>query len=326
MSMALVRSCVFLAVCVAGIGPEAYHPLEVAGTEPVRTLDLTVRDDRRKRDLPVLVYLPEAASSAPVVLFSHGLGGTRHGSKYLGEHWARRGYVAVFLQHPGSDDSVWQGEPIAKRMSAMHSAASSANFLLRVKDVPVVLDRLEAWNRQDGHPLKGRLNMSRVGMSGHSFGAVTTQAVSGQTFGALGAIYTDKRIRAAIAFSPSSPRRGEAAQAFGKAAIPWMLMTGTRDTAPIGNATVESRLAVFPALPKGGKYELVLHDAEHSAFTDHALPGDNAKRNPNHHRAILALSTAFWDAYLRDNADAKRWLTSDAVRSVIEPKDRWQMK
>lgn len=47
---------------------------------------------------------------------------------------------------------------------------------------------------------------------------------------------------------------------------------------------------------------MALHNPEHSAFTDRPLPGDTDPRNPNHHRAILALSTAFWDAYLRDNS------------------------
>jgi hypothetical protein len=105
-----------------------------------------------------------------------------------------------------------------------------------------------------------------------------------------------------------------------------MLMTGTRDTAVIGDATVESRLAVFPALPSGDKYELVLHDAEHSAFADRALPGDRIARNPNHHRAILALSTAFWDAYLGEKPDARRWLQSALARTVLETKDRWRVK
>jgi predicted dienelactone hydrolase len=302
-----------------------YDPLKVPDRQ-VRTLELEFTDTSRKRDLPVLVYLPEAGEPAPVVLFSHGLGGTRHGSSYLGRHWALRGYVAVFVQHPGSDDSAWRGTPLMQRMQAMNRAASGANFALRVKDIPAVLDQLARWNAEKGHPLHGRLDLKRVGMSGHSFGAMTTQAVSGQSFGLAGPIYTDRRIKAAIAFSPSSPRVGDASRAFASVRIPWMLMTGTRDTAPIGNATVESRLKVFPALPPGDKYELVLHDAEHSAFTDRALPGDRVRRNPNHHRAILALSTAFWDAYLRDDPEAKRWLTGDAPRTVLEPKDRWQRK
>ena len=94
----------------------------------------------------------------------------------------------------------------------------------------------------------------------------------------------------------------------------------------IGGADVASRLAVYPALPPGGKYELVLHGAEHSAFTDRALPGDRNTRNPNHHRAILALSTAFWDAWLRDDPNARAWLEGAGPATILEPQDRWQRK
>jgi hypothetical protein len=61
-----------------------------------------------------------------------------------------------------------------------------------------------------------------------------------------------------------------------------------------------------------------------SAFTDHALPGDHEPRNPNHHRVILALATAFWDAYLRGDRDALAWLNGARPRSVMEPADDWK--
>jgi hypothetical protein len=70
----------------------------------------------------------------------------------------------------------------------------------------------------------------------------------------------------------------------------------------------------------------VLDGAEHSAFSDRALPGDRRRRNPNHHRAVQAVTTAFWDAYLKDDQRAKSWLTSDAVLSVLERADIWQYK
>jgi len=209
----------------------------------------------------------------------------------------------------------------------MQGVAGVQSFFLRVKDIPAVLDQLDRWNKTAGHLLAGRLNLSRVGMSGHSFGAMTTQAVSGESIAQGELSYTDPRIKAAIAFSPSSPRRGgDPKQAFGNVKIPWMLMTGTKDIALIGNADMTSRLAVFPALPPGDKYELVLYGAEHSAFTDRSLPSDTGKRNPNHHRAILALSTAFWDSYLRDNGAAKTWLDGDGPRLVLEKDDHWQKK
>jgi len=302
-----------------------YDPLALPKSSRTQTIELTVKDEARQREIPLLVYMPPMTSPAPVVLFSHGLGGTRSGCAYLGEHWSARGYVAVFLQHPGSDDSVWNGVPLLRRVAAMQQAASLQNALLRVRDVPAVLDQLEKWNQQVDHLLRGRLDMTRIGMSGHSFGAVTTQAVSGQSADFLGQTFTDKRIRAAISFSPSMPRLGDPARAFGSVNIPWMLMTGTKDTAPIGGQTVESRLAVYPQLPSTiDKYELVLYNAEHSAFTDRALPGDTQPRNPNHHRTILALSTAFWDAYLHEDPAARAWLQGAGPRSILQEQDRWQ--
>lgn len=303
-----------------------YDPMAVPATVTVKTVDLTVRDDGRRRDIPIRVYYSDKTAPDPVVLFSHGLGGSRENNPYLGNHWAARGYVVVFVQHLGSDASVWQGRPVAERMKAMQDAANVVNLLLRARDVPAVLDQLGRWHRTDGHVLFGRLDMKKVGMSGHSFGAGTTQAVSGQRTPQGAAPFTDARITAAIAMSPTSPKQGSPEQAFGGVKIPWMVMTGTKDFGLVGGGDPESRLKVFPALPRGNTYELVLDRAEHSAFSDRALPGDTEPRNPNHHRAILALSTAFWDAWLGDNPAARNWLNGDGPRSVLEPKDRWQSK
>jgi predicted dienelactone hydrolase len=320
-----------LAGVIALAGPIAaqgrpYDPLAISDQQRATTIDLTITDQTRHRDIPIRIYLPAATIAAPVVLFSHGLGGSREGYAYLGLHWAARGYVAVFLQHPGSDTSVWLDKPPAERMQALQQAASLQNFLLRVRDVPVAIDQLERWNALKGHALFGRLDPKHIGMSGHSFGAVTTQAVSGERTAAGSAALTDARIRAAIAMSPSSPAKGSLTQAFGAVSLPWMLMTGTNDVGPIGGVEPASRMAVFPALPPGNKYELVLDRAEHSAFSDRALPGDIEPRNPSHHRVILAFSTAFWDAFLRDDPAAKAWLNGEGPRAMMDAKDRWQKK
>lgn len=304
----------------------SYDPLRTTGSA-LAPIDLDVRDAKRNRTIPIRVYRPAGRTNAPVLLFSHGLGGARTNNPYLGEHWAARGYVVVYMQHPGSDESVWKDVGPLRRMAAMRRAASAENFMLRVADVPAVIDALEKWNAQTGHVLAGALDLSKLGMSGHSFGAVTTQAVSGQALPNGRTPYLDPRIRAAVIMSPSAPRNASASAAFGKVDLPWLLMTGTKDEARIGDASVENRLSVYPALPPGRKYELVLHDAEHSAFGDRPLPGDaEGARNPNHHRAILATGTAFWDAYLLGDADARRWIDGASVRDVLEPKDRWQRK
>ena len=310
---------------VAAEAPAPYDPLAAPAIESVVIADFIITDQARSRDIPIRVYALPETKNAPVVLFSHGLGGSRENGAYLGNHWAARGYVCVFMQHAGSDESVWKDAGRGQRLNAMRDAASGENLLLRVKDVPAVIDQLAVWNQEQGHALAGRMDLAHIGMSGHSFGAVTTQSVSGQV-AARGLINgTDPRIQAACAFSPSSPRAGSVDAAFGSVRIPWMLMTGTNDVAAIGGQTVEMRLDVYPYLPETiDKFELVLKDAEHSAFTDRALPGEKSARNPNHHRAILALSTAFWDAYLKDDSAAHAWVKSDAVRRILQPDDRWQ--
>ena len=324
---------VFLAAAFSSHSSSAaeskYDPLALPTADLPTPIEAVVKDaSRENREIPLYVYLPTTKSPAPVVIFSHGLGGSNRGSAFLGKHWAARGYVAVFVQHPGSDEGVWRGKrTLAERLDSMRKAAGVDNFLLRVKDIPAVITQLEKWNKDPEHPLSGRLDLKKIGMSGHSFGAATTQGVSGQKYPLTGGAFTDKRISAAISFSPSSPRKSmQPSEAFGSVKIPWMLMTGTKDTAPIGEQTVESRLAVFPALPPGDKYEIVLDNAEHSVFTERPLPGEKERRNPNHRKVILALSTAFWDAYVRDDPQAKAWLQGDGPQHVMEPGDRWQKK
>jgi hypothetical protein len=83
---------------------------------------------------------------------------------------------------------------------------------------------------------------------------------------------------------------------------------------------------VFPLLPEGAKYELVLHNAEHSAFSERPLPGDKIQRNPNHHRLMLALTTAFWDSHLRQDPAARAWIDGSGPDALLEKADRWRIK
>jgi predicted dienelactone hydrolase len=56
-----------------------------------------------------------------------------------------------------------------------------ANLVNRQLDVRFTLDQLTRLNKE-GRDLKGRLDLKRVGMAGHSIGADTTLAAVGQTF------------------------------------------------------------------------------------------------------------------------------------------------
>ncbi|MCA3010643.1 MAG: dienelactone hydrolase [Phycisphaerales bacterium] len=304
--------------------PTAYDPLAVAEGDAT-SLTLSFRDERRDRTIPVRVYLPAATTPAPVIVWSHGLGGSRDNSPYLGTHWSKRGYVCVFLQHPGSDEAVWRDAPLRERMGALRAAASMANLRLRCEDVGKALDQIALWHADDQHELHGRLDLERVGMCGHSFGAQTTQCVGGQSAPLVGARFRDDRIDAALPMSPAPPARADVRKAFGDVRIPWLLMTGTHDGSPIDDRDPATRREVYPALPTTiDRYELVLHEAEHSAFADVPLRGETKARKATHHRSILALSTAFWDCHLRGDAAARAWLHGDDPRRVLDAEDLWQ--
>ncbi|MFM7181951.1 MAG: alpha/beta hydrolase family protein [Verrucomicrobiales bacterium] len=321
------RACLFLhllAAFTALHAADGYDPLSKPAKAEARHHDFEVTDASRDRKLPVRVWLPASEKAEPVLIFSHGLGGNREGAAYLASHWTARGYVVVCLQHPGSDDAVWKSAKAGERLPAMRQAASGENLLLRAGDVPAALDQLERWNTEKGHALFGKMDFSRVGMSGHSFGAMTTQLLAGQTL--VGKSFADSRVKAAVVMSPSPFQFGDPKRALAGLKMPCMLMTGTLDDSPIGNTSPEERRLVYPALPPGDKYELVLDKARHGAFSDRALPGEGLRRNPNHHKVILALSTAFWDAYLRGDAGAKTWLAGEAPRALMNAADVWQKK
>lgn len=299
-----------------------YDPLKV-GKEEIASTTFEVKDVERDRTLPVRVYLPSSPKAAPVILFSHGLGGSRDNNPYLGNHWAKRGYAVVFIQHPGSDESVWKQSAPAERMAELKRAASIESYMNRGKDIPVVIDALAKWNGEEGHALKGRLDLEHLGMSGHSFGAQTTQALAGQNLARGRFSFGDARIDAALMMSPSPPTMGDPAAAFAAIKIPCLLMTGTQDDSPIGNTTPEDRLKVFPNLVNAPAWQVVFDKANHMAFGERPLRGE-ADADPRYHRAILALSTAFWDAELRGDAAAKAWLNGPVSRSVLVPSDKWE--
>lgn len=283
-------------------------------------------DPARSRTVPLKIYVSTSEKPQPVILFSHGLGGSREAGTYLGKHWAEAGYVGVFLQHPGSDSSVWKEAPLGQRMDVLKAAASGKAFMDRAADVPFVLDLLEKWNTDPEHPLHGRLDLEHIGMSGHSFGAKTTQAMMGETFLGNRDLH-EPRIDAFLPLSPSIGKRRSPQDSFGDVNVPVLCMTGTKDGSPIDPSTTpESRQQVYAALPAGDKYHLVLDEAEHHAFGDVGPRGRG--RIDHHHPAIQKISTAFWDAYLKGDAAKKAWLQSEKVREEagLIAKDVWEWK
>lgn len=321
LALAFFLACMLGAPVVAGAADLAGYAMP--GRFRVDVSDVTWTDTTRQRALPLRIRLPAADGARPVVLFSHGLGGSVDGGRYWGEHWASHGFVVIHLQHPGSDAAVWQDAKQPAR--ALKRAAGHEQFNARVLDVKFVLDELQRRQRA-GDVFALRLDLTRVGMSGHSFGAVTTQALAGQRFEvparwqAQADALADDRLRAFVAFSPSA-RTDDAVSQFGSITRPFFSVTGTEDgLVGLGlGVPAPRRLLPFEGMPGPGAYLLNLEGADHMIFngaprrrTDGADPTLDAQ----HVHLTQATTTAFWRAHLMDDPAARTWLRTSAEPAV----------
>lgn len=298
-------------------------PVRAAG--PV--CDAVWHDTARDRDVPVRVRLPDGAGKVPVVLYSHGLGGDFNGGTRWATAWADGGIATIHIQHPGSDSALWAGTTsIPEAREKMRAGMTVQQFYARIADVKFVMSAIPA------HPEEGacdltRLDLARAGVAGHSFGAVTTQAIAGQRFRGY-AVFVDSRFRAAIAFSPSAPNEGTSADAFAAVTIPFMSVTGSADAVPeLTSELPTARTEPYLAMPPGGKYLLYFDGADHLVFGGHEM-----KRTPRpsdaHIRAVVPeATTMFWRATLIGDEKAKAWLAAaDGLKAKLLAGDRIEAK
>ncbi len=329
-AMYLNRRSLLLGCTAIAVTP----PSVLAQRDTSTVVDETWRDAARARDLPVRIRWPATAGpgiALPVVLFSHGLGGTRDGGAVWGEAWAGAGFVVVHMQHPGSDlPAVRAAVNASDARRGLRETASAMQLLARLRDVVLVLDEIGRRQRA-GQDRWAAVRTDRIGMSGHSFGAHTTLGVAGQTYPGFEAM-REPRLAAFIAFSPTAPAGAEAKAAFAGLDRPVLSITGTRDDDVVGNgATPERRMAVFPALPVGNKAHLVLQDADHMTFAGQTgrLPQRRPREaitrdlEPRHHALIARISTDWWRAMLQDDVTARARLQAPAD---LGKADVWQQK
>lgn len=295
-------------------------------------------DPARDRALPLRLRWPAGEGPCGLVLYSHGLGGSRLGGAAWAEAWQAAGLAVLQIQHPGSDSTIWQGG-----LAAARRGASAEQYLQRIADARFVLDELLRRHAADG--AWQRLRPEAIGFAGHSFGARLTQALAGERpprapRGAAERI-ADARLRAFIAFSPGFSARdgfddGALRERFGAITRPFLCVTGTQDDAMIvGDADNAARRAVYRGLPAGHKAELVLEGADHMSFGG----GTGAPERPGglrllrrapgapelearHRRIVAALSSHWWRAQLLDDADAMARLRAPAG---LAPGDLWQL-
>lgn len=154
--------------------------------------------------------LPDApphpdADNLPLIVFSHGLGGMKTQNSIQAEELASRGYVVIAADHAYDafltlfDDGTTADYRSSGRGITTEEefwAARGPQLATRTADVVFMLDVIAAAQnsaeivRQTArpNPLWQRVDLSRIGVFGHSFGGATS----------IMALDSDPRIRAAV--------------------------------------------------------------------------------------------------------------------------------
>ncbi len=268
---------------VAAASPEQPHEIGAPGVPLFRGHGIA-------GDAP----LSDAREKYPLLLLSHGTGGSADSLDWLASAFAARGYIVAGVNHPGNNAI----EPTTRE-----------GFMLwweRATDVSEVLDNLLA-----DPTLGARIDKDRIGAVGFSLGGYTVLELAGartrqqrfldfcaspaadaickppemarlkgpaptlatlspQTRASMahsGDSYRDPRIRAVFAIAPAL---GEAfdATSFAEVSIPVMLVAGKLD--PI--APVDTNILRIASLMPRAKVNMV-PDAAHYTFLDDCLPG-----------------------------------------------------
>jgi len=279
---------------------------------------LVLHDAKRGKDLHVRIFYPNDSGKYPVIVFSHGAGGSQNCCDGLTRHWASYGYVTI---QPTHDDSAAQrrdgGEENIRFLQAVRDALKKpALWESRPLDISYVLDALPSLeNRVPG--LAGKIDANRIGVGGHSMGSYTTEAIAGALIDLPGhpaRNFADPRVKAVLCLSPQGPGQfGLNDHSFDLISLPYMGMTGSLDSlGPVASPAWHK--IPFERSQAGDKYHLFIEGANHMSFiTPHTVPPSHAGKGGAIFEYTNSASLAFWDAYLKGDARAKSYLQSSAL-------------
>ncbi|MBK8913068.1 MAG: hypothetical protein IPM64_00460 [Phycisphaerales bacterium] len=294
------------------------------------------RDNARTR---YLIRYPSNAPEnepRPLVIFSHGAGGSGNSFAELSEHWAGHGFVVI---HPTHGDSIRlrreRGERVEDLGRDLASVIRRVRITDRCADVRLILDSLEqiesaisdhraagssAPEGGDGPP-RMRIDPQRIAMAGHSAGAMTTQSLAGVRFYAFGraaAPFAEPRIGAFIVISGQGlSSRGFRRDSWSQIQKPMLVIAGSEDRSAVSDETPEGRRHPFEYAAPGDKYLLYIDGATHGSYAGKTVVrvlGEKPPKNIDYITSIVADGTlAFLDCHVRRRDSGCGYLDSDEL-------------
>lgn len=280
-------------------------PLEVVGA-----LELQLPATDGQRELLINLYYPATGDNYPLLLFSHGNWSNKDSYDRVIQHWVSHGYTVIAPNHLDCCSAV---------KGIFNSLRYGQVGLIdgRVEDMRHLLTVLPEIERL--HPaLAGKADPSRLGLTGHSFGAFSAQQFGGATVFNPDTdkyqSYVDKRVAAIVALSPPGPMFDTiTADSWLQLSTPTLVTTGTWDVQPRFWPDWRDHLMSFKTSLPGHKYALVTEGADHYLGNLICRPEREAAPQQDALQMVQIVTTAFLDAYLKDNADARALINSEQL-------------
>jgi dienelactone hydrolase len=386
---ALAFSALMLATCASSSSRQeagtttSSNPYSLeAKTIPVGVIPAgVIHDAQRNKDLQVSIDYPTHGGPYPVVIFSHEYGPPENAYVGLSAFWASHGYVVIRPRHadfgaiqetlaepfplpeaspsrrgrrnePSSAQPPRAFRPDPSQQWMSHQ--TPADWANRVADIKLVIDSIPQLIQQ--YPeIKERVDATKIGVSGHSYGAFTALLVGGvRTFSGGNAVsYADPRVKAIEAMSSPGPStdRGLTAESFATLKLPTLFLTGSNDYGATQAEDPAWRRQAYELSPAGDKWFVNIMGIGPSAFTGrfgspeyipntpaYPYPGPvgpganpapqpvpNQPRNaPSNFRqlgqanTVRTVSLAFWDAYLKNESSGRNYMTGLLSRSDLQ--------
>jgi len=258
-------------------------------------------DSTRNRVIPVKIYYPaEARELCPVIIFSHGLGGSLERCTYLGQTWASHGLISVHIQHIGMDENVWKKKirPI-KELKEVYDQVWSGR--MQANDIRFAINQMAILSTMPGNSAWQHVDMTRLGLAGYDLGGLASMLVSGQIPPDGGESLQDERVKALIVMSP--PVRDDinrAGYVYQRMNLPTLFFTGTEDDGVVGTTKAWQRRIPFDYMSVADRYLITYQGADHMIYGGH-VRSSKEKDDRKFQSNIAQASLLFWQAYIEND-------------------------
>ncbi|MGP1346692.1 MAG: alpha/beta hydrolase family protein [Phycisphaerales bacterium] len=287
----------------------------------------------------------------PLIIFSHGAGGSGQAFEDLSRSLAQRGFIVI---HPWHSDSEalrrrTNEAPAYDRARGPEQLVERVNLMERLAETRAITEHIaELQAAINNHPTAApihpiAIDPERIGMAGHSAGAMTTQAAAGLRFFPPRAPRTENTeprgianpITAISAFAiisgQGTTRPSINEHSWQDITAPTLTIAGTEDRSVVSDETPESRRHPFEHAPAtGNRYLLYIDGATHSSYQGPSTRTPRTEPAPANaewiERTTTATVIAFMEAHITQDPDALAWLRTNPAQRTPGGTAQWLTK